>query len=80
MGMERMNQNLHEKESAKSKEHTLLFPGGKGHHLTSDEFISQKRAMEVAKQAEEQEKINRATGRAARKVEKAKIELAWQRI
>ncbi|THU85346.1 hypothetical protein K435DRAFT_822455 [Dendrothele bispora CBS 962.96] len=69
MGMEKLN-----------FERTLLFPGGKGRHLTSDEFISQKRAMEEDKKREIEEKVARATGRAARKVQKARIELAWRRI
>ncbi|THU83856.1 hypothetical protein K435DRAFT_688765 [Dendrothele bispora CBS 962.96] len=80
MGMEKLNFVLHDKENGKNKERTLLFPGGKGHHLTSDEFISQKRAMEEDKKREIEEKVARATGRAARKVQKARIELAWRRI
>jgi hypothetical protein len=56
MGMERMNHTLHEKEKGKKSDHAILFPGGKGRHLTDAELIKQKQELEDAKAQEEAEK------------------------
>ncbi|KAJ6583118.1 hypothetical protein DFH09DRAFT_1245942 [Mycena vulgaris] len=55
MAMGKLKQSLFEKEKGKKSDRTVLFPGGKGQHLTSDEVIAQKRAMENAKAKEEKE-------------------------
>ncbi|KAF8142749.1 hypothetical protein K438DRAFT_1922544 [Mycena galopus ATCC 62051] len=49
MTMGKLKQALFEKEAGKKSDCTVLFPGGKGRHLTSDEVIAQKRALENAK-------------------------------
>ncbi|KAK6972047.1 hypothetical protein R3P38DRAFT_2812802 [Favolaschia claudopus] len=62
------------KEKAKKSDRTLMFPGGKGRHLTADEVIAQKVALEEAKEKEEVEKAAKKTRKEARKVEKVEIE------
>lgn len=59
IGMERMNHSLHEKEKGKKSDRTVLFPGGKGRHLTDPELIKQKRELEDAKAHEEVEKVRK---------------------
>ncbi|KAF8522949.1 hypothetical protein BU17DRAFT_75097 [Hysterangium stoloniferum] len=51
-----MNHTLHEKEKGKKSDRTILFPGGKGRHLTDVELIKQKRELEDTKAQEEAEK------------------------
>ncbi|KAL0956266.1 hypothetical protein HGRIS_002422 [Hohenbuehelia grisea] len=43
MGMEKLNRTLHKKEKGKGSDKLILFPGGKGRHLTDDEVIRKKR-------------------------------------
>ncbi|KAK6980839.1 hypothetical protein R3P38DRAFT_3235149 [Favolaschia claudopus] len=51
-----------------------MFPGGKGRHLTADEVIEQKLALDQAKETEEAEKVAKKTRKEAKKVERAEIE------
>ncbi|KAF8210822.1 hypothetical protein K438DRAFT_1959042 [Mycena galopus ATCC 62051] len=61
---------LFEKEVGKKSDRTVLFPGGKGRHLTSDKVIAQKRALENAKAKEAADKVTKQTKREAKKAEK----------
>ncbi|KAJ6563093.1 hypothetical protein DFH09DRAFT_920423 [Mycena vulgaris] len=44
MGMDKMKQTLFQKEKPKRSDRSVLFPGGKGRHLTDPEVIALKRA------------------------------------
>ncbi|KAF8511549.1 hypothetical protein BU17DRAFT_54561, partial [Hysterangium stoloniferum] len=63
IGMERMNHTLHEKEKGKKSDRTILFPGGKGRHLTDVELIKQKWELEDTKAQEEAEKERSSWGK-----------------
>ncbi|KAK6989047.1 hypothetical protein R3P38DRAFT_3331742 [Favolaschia claudopus] len=63
MTMNQLQKALHEKEKGKKSDRTLMFPGGKGRHLTADEVIAQKLAMEEAKQKEERRLRLRSDGK-----------------
>ncbi|KAK6988412.1 hypothetical protein R3P38DRAFT_3332069 [Favolaschia claudopus] len=78
MTMNKLQKALHEKEKGKKSDRTLMFPGGKGRHLTADEVIVQKLALEEAKKKEEVDKAAKKTRREARKAEKAEIEEKWK--
>ncbi|KAK7059543.1 hypothetical protein R3P38DRAFT_3167976 [Favolaschia claudopus] len=54
-----------------------MVPGGKGRHLTADEVIEQKLALDQAKETEEAEKKTRQE---AKKVERAEIEEKWKQM
>lgn len=81
MGMEKMNRTLHEKEKGKSSEKTILFPGGKGRHLTSDEVITKKRELENAKAdkaaASKRRRLDQAQRKVDNKAREDAIEAAW---
>ncbi|KAF8141044.1 hypothetical protein K438DRAFT_1518798, partial [Mycena galopus ATCC 62051] len=80
MTMGKLKQALFEKEAGKKSDHTVLFPGGKGRHLTSDEVIAQKRALENAKAKEAADKVTKQTKREAKKAEKERLEAEWKRM
>ncbi|KAK7041044.1 hypothetical protein R3P38DRAFT_3179567 [Favolaschia claudopus] len=80
MTMNQLQKALHEKEKGKKSDRTLMFPGGKGRHLTADEVIAQKLALEEAKQKEEVEKAAKKTRKEVKKAEKAEIEERWKKI
>ncbi|KAJ7893698.1 hypothetical protein B0H14DRAFT_2559677 [Mycena olivaceomarginata] len=52
IGMDKMKQTLFEKEKPKKNDRSILFPGGKGRHLTDPEIITAKREMEHDKKRE----------------------------
>ncbi|KAE9402190.1 hypothetical protein BT96DRAFT_1017763 [Gymnopus androsaceus JB14] len=79
-GMERMNLALHAKETTKKTDRTILFPGGKGRHLTGSEFRDLKGKQEAEKRAKEVAVVTRAAQRSQKRLEKQKIDLAWKRI
>jgi hypothetical protein len=74
MGMEKLHQTLYEKEKGKKSDRTILFPGGKGRHLTDNEVIHQKRELEEEKKKEELKKANRKEAQVNKRVEKEKLE------
>ncbi|KAF7364640.1 hypothetical protein MVEN_00333300 [Mycena venus] len=78
MAMGKLKQALFEKETGKKSDRTVLFPGGKGRHLTSDEVIEQKRALENAKAKEAAEKVTKQVKREAKKAEKERLEAEWK--
>ncbi|KAK7007077.1 hypothetical protein R3P38DRAFT_2554149 [Favolaschia claudopus] len=80
MTMNQLQKALHEKEKGKKSDRTLMFPGGKGRHLTADEVIAQKLALEEAKQKEELEKAAKKTRKEVKKAEKAEIEERWKKM
>lgn len=80
MGMEQMNESLHAKENTKKTDRTVLFPGGKGRHLTGSEFRALKKKQEEAKIAQKSRMESRKADRWKKRVEKVKVELAWKRI
>lgn len=80
MGIERMSATLHAKEDAKKTDRTILFPGGKGRHLTGAEFWELKSKQEADKLAKDAAVASRAIQRSQKRLEKQKIELAWKRI
>ncbi|KAJ7877543.1 hypothetical protein B0H14DRAFT_2567662 [Mycena olivaceomarginata] len=78
MAMGKLKQSLFEKEKGEKSDHTVLFPGGKGRHLTSDEVIEQKRAMESAKAKEVTDKATKKAKREEKKAEKERLEVEWK--
>ncbi|KAF8215616.1 hypothetical protein K438DRAFT_1560797, partial [Mycena galopus ATCC 62051] len=74
----KLKQSLFEKEKGEKSDHTILFPGGKGRHLTSDEVIAQKRAMESAKAKELTDKATKKAKREEKKAEKECLEAEWK--
>ncbi|KAJ7634391.1 hypothetical protein FB45DRAFT_742956, partial [Roridomyces roridus] len=82
MTMGKLKHALFEKEKGKNgkKGRTVLFPGGLGRHLTSDEVIAQQRALENEKEKEATDKVARQARRAERKAEKERIEEEWKVI
>ncbi|TFK58589.1 hypothetical protein BDN72DRAFT_912125 [Pluteus cervinus] len=80
MGMEKMNQALFEKEKRKKSDRTVMFPGGRGRHLTAPEVIKQKRELEEARKVEEAEKEARKVAKKAKKSRKEQVDKLWQEI
>ncbi|KAJ7924759.1 hypothetical protein B0H13DRAFT_1863622 [Mycena leptocephala] len=78
IGMGKMKAALFEKEKGKNSDRTILFPGGKGRHLTADEVIVQKRALENAKAQEATDKATKKAKREAKKAEKERLEAEWR--
>jgi hypothetical protein len=46
----KLNQSLHAKETKKKTDQTVMYPGGKGQHLTTVEVIEQKWKLEKKKE------------------------------
>ena len=80
MVLDKLNQSLHEKEKGKKSDRTILFPGGKGRHLTDAEVIKLKRELEDDKEREEARKEARKTKKDQRRVEKERVEVEWKKI
>ena len=78
--MDKINQTLHEKEKTKRSDRAILFPGGKGRHLTDPELIQKKRELEEEKKREEAEKERRKTVKDDKKAEKERLEVQWQQM
>ncbi|KAJ7466318.1 hypothetical protein FB451DRAFT_1040895, partial [Mycena latifolia] len=80
MAMGKMSRALFEKEKGKKSDRSVLFPGGKGRHLTAPEVIAQKRELENVKEWETTDKAAKKARRDAKKVEREQIEVAWKEI
>jgi hypothetical protein len=78
LAMGKLMQSLFEKEKGKKSDRIVLFPGGKGRHLTSDEVIAQKRAMESTKAKELTDKATKKAKREEKKAEKERLEAEWK--
>ncbi|KAJ7191661.1 hypothetical protein GGX14DRAFT_380935 [Mycena pura] len=78
LAMGKLKVALFEKEGSKKSDRRILFPGGKGRHLTAPEVIAQKREMENARKQEDDEREVKKAKREARKAEKARIEVEWK--
>ncbi|KAJ7193707.1 hypothetical protein GGX14DRAFT_537502 [Mycena pura] len=78
LAMGKLKVALFEKEGSKKSDRRILFPGGKGRHLTAPEAIAQKREMENARKQEDDEREVKKAKREARKAEKARIEVEWK--
>ncbi|KAF8135324.1 hypothetical protein K438DRAFT_1997365 [Mycena galopus ATCC 62051] len=78
LGMGKLKAALFEKEKTKKSDHRILFPGGEGRDLTAPEVITQKRAIEDAKEHEQEERPTKKAKREAKKAEKARIEVEWK--
>jgi hypothetical protein len=76
----KLNQSLHAKDAKKKNDRTIMYPGGKGRHLTAIEVIQQKRKLEEDKQKEEAEKEQRKVTKESRKVEKERLEQQWKEM
>ncbi|KAF8146830.1 hypothetical protein K438DRAFT_1780452 [Mycena galopus ATCC 62051] len=76
--MGKLKAALFEKEKTKKSDHRILFPGGEGRDLTAPEVIAQKRAIEDAKEHEQEERPTKKAKREAKKAEKARIEVEWK--
>jgi DDE superfamily endonuclease len=76
----KLNQSLYVKETRKKTDRTVMYPGGKGRHLTAVEVIAQKRKLEQEKEKEEAEKEQRKAARGNRKAEKERLELEWKEM
>jgi len=57
---------------------SVLFPGGKGRHLTNPEMIKKKRDLEEEKRQEEVDKEGRKDARESRRAEKERLEELWK--
>lgn len=57
---------------------TVLFPGGKGRHLTNSEVIQKKREIEEEKRQEEANKEERRSAKESRRAEKERLEELWK--
>ena len=80
MGMEQMNLTIHAKEKAKQTDRTVLFPGGKGRHLTDPELIAEKRRLENEKREKELAKEQRKMAKANKKASKQHLEERWKEV
>ena len=79
MGMEQMNLTLHAKEKAKQTDRTVLFPGGKGRHLTDPELIVEKRKLEKERKEKELAKEKRKAAKANKKASKQQLRSVGRR-
>ena len=80
MGMEQMNLTLHVKEKAKQTDRTVLFPGGKGWHLTDPELIVEKRKLEKERKEKELAKEKRKAAKVNKKASKQQLEEHWKEV
>jgi hypothetical protein len=80
MGMEAMNRTLHEKENPKRTDRAVLFPGGKGRHLTNPEVIQLKRQLDDERKKKEADAETRKIDRQKRKASKQRLEERWKDI
>jgi hypothetical protein len=72
----KLNEALNVKKNEKEKEddHTKLFPGGKGQHLTDKEFIEQKEQIAQDKQNKAAAYTAKQTAQTAKKSQKDALE------
>ncbi|KAG6818371.1 hypothetical protein H0H93_005504 [Arthromyces matolae] len=80
MGMEKMNATLHAKTKEKESERTVLFPGGKGQHLTDGKMIQKKRQLEEDKRQEELAKEERRNAKENHRAEKELLDEQWKQL
>lgn len=80
MGMEQMNRTLLAKEKTKQTDRTVLFPGGKGRHLTNHELIAEKRKLEDEKKSKELAKEKRKAAQANKKASKQQFDERWKEV
>ncbi|KAJ7929827.1 hypothetical protein B0H13DRAFT_1859311 [Mycena leptocephala] len=78
--MDELKKALFEKEKGKKSDRSVLFPGGKGRHLTAPEVIAQKRTLKNAKVQEVTDKANKKAKKEARKAEKERLEVEWKEM
>lgn len=78
LAMDKVNLSLHKKEKKKKSDRTVLFPGGKGRHLTDLEVIRKKRELEEERVQEEVEKERRKVAKDNKKMEKEQLEVQWK--
>ncbi|OAX40932.1 hypothetical protein K503DRAFT_658677, partial [Rhizopogon vinicolor AM-OR11-026] len=76
----KQSQSLHARENKKKTDRTMLFPEGKGRHLTEKEFIQKLEHLKQTKRGKEVGKNIRKAGRAARQTGKAAVNAEWQRL
>ena len=72
--------SLDARENKKKTDCIMLFPEGKGRHLTEKVFIQELEHLEQAKQGKEVEKNRWKAGRAARQTGKAAVNAEWQML
>jgi hypothetical protein len=71
----KLNSALNAKENEKADDRTKLFPGGKGQHLTCEDFIQQKKApLTKEKEDEEAARVERQKARGRKKSLKDALE------
>lgn len=75
----KQNEVLHVKENAKENDRTKLFPGGRGRHLTGDDFHEAQVDAEKEKRAKEAAKELRKDKKAFQKKRKDEIEKLWKK-
>ncbi|KAF9495598.1 hypothetical protein BDN71DRAFT_1391121 [Pleurotus eryngii] len=78
MSLRKMNHSLNIKKSKKQSDRTILFQGGRGRHMTSDETIQLKRKLEEDKKEKESKKKRRKEDRDRVRNEKADIGARWK--
>ena len=75
----KLTRSLEAKEKKKT-DRTILFPGGKGRHLTDPEFIRELEEQDARRELEASEKNERAANRLTNKATRAAAELTWEQI
>jgi hypothetical protein len=74
----KLNTALNTKENEKADDRTKLFPGGKGRHLTGEDFIQQKALLMKEKEDEEAARVERQKVRGRKKSQKDALEKLWK--
>jgi len=76
----KLQQSLKFKEQKKETEHTKLFPGGKGRHLTGQDFMEAVERSEEAQVAKATAQKKRKDCTAKKKAAKVKAEERWKKL
>ena len=70
LAMDKVSLTPYKKEKKKKSDHTILFPGGKGRHLTDLELIQKKHKLEEERAQEEIKKERRKMAKDNKRMEK----------
>ena len=78
LAMDKVSLTLYEKKKKKKSNRTILFPGGKGRHLTNPELIQKKHELEEERAQEEIEKERRKMAKDNKRMEKEQLDVQWK--
>jgi hypothetical protein len=76
----KMKESLEAKEKPKKTDNSVLFPGGNGLVLTSDEFVERMEERKRNRAEEEQNRKQRQVARAGKKAAKKRVDDQWRQI